>query len=80
MFLANHRRLCRGLIRNITVRNMKVATAPSHNSIFSGYSPKHNISGVTFDGLEIAGKKILSVKDSGMYLNHVKDIRFLPGK
>lgn len=70
----------RGLIRNITVRNMTVATAPRHNSIFSGYSPRHNISDITFDGLEIAGKKILSVEDSGMYLNHVKDIRFLRGK
>ena len=70
----------RGLIRNITVRNMKVLTPPRHNSIFSGYNTKHNISGILFDGLEIAGKKILSTKDSGMYLNHVKDIRFLPGK
>lgn len=69
----------RGLIRNITVRNMKVVSPPPHNSILSGYNTKHNISGVTFEGLEIAGEKILSVKESGMYLNHAENIRFLPG-
>ena len=70
----------RGLIRNITIRNMKVATTPRHDSIFSGYSPHHNISNITLEGLEIAGKKILSAKDSGIYLKHVTDIQFLPGK
>ncbi len=70
----------RGLIRNITVRNMKVVSPPRHDSIISGYDNKHNISSVTFEGLEIAGEKILSVEDSGMYLKHVEDIRFLSGK
>ncbi|NNJ42480.1 MAG: hypothetical protein HKP15_03965 [Akkermansiaceae bacterium] len=65
----------RGLIRNITVRNMKVLTPPRHNSIFSGYNTKHNISGVRIEGLKIQGDPIRAIKDLGVYLHHVNDIQ-----
>lgn len=70
----------RGLIRNITVRDMKVASVPRYDSILSGYDARRDISNVTFEGLEIAGEKILSVEDIGIYLKHVEGIRFVAGE
>ena len=70
----------RGLIRNISVRDMTVVGVPRYDSILSGYDAERNISDVTFEGLVIAGKTILSVEDLGIYLRYVEVVRFLAGE
>ena len=66
----------RGTISNIVIRNMTVATKPSRNSILHGYSKNKGISGVTFEGLTIAGEKIHSVEQLDLYQTHVTGLHF----
>ncbi|MFO8026466.1 MAG: hypothetical protein R6U56_02240, partial [Opitutales bacterium] len=69
----------RGLVRNVTVRNMQVLTEPQVTSILQGYSPQKAIRDVTFVGLEIAGEPVLSSDDIDLYQKHTENIRFLAG-
>lgn len=69
----------RGLVRNVVIRNVTVAKAPLKNSILNGYSDTRGIDGLLIENLEIEEKKITSAKEAGMYMNHVKGLKFLPG-
>jgi len=69
----------RGLVRNVVVRNMKVAAVPRSGSILNGYNSRNNISGVVFEGLEIGGKVIGSAAEADMYLNYVEGMEFRTG-
>lgn len=68
----------RGLVRNVTVRNVKVLEKPKLDSVLQGYGPRNMISDVAFFGLEIAGKSILSEDDLGLYRKHTRNVRFRP--
>lgn len=67
----------RGLVRNVTVRNMHVLSRPSAPSILQGYSPDKGVFELTFIGLEIAGEPILSADALELYQKHTRKVRFL---
>lgn len=66
----------RGLVRNIVMRNVKLAKAPTTDSIFIGYNDSRGIENVLIEGLEIEGKKITTAEEARMHLNHVNDLKF----
>jgi hypothetical protein len=66
----------RGLVRNVIIRNVKVAKAPTTDSILIGYNDVRGIDGVFIEGLEIEGQPITSAEQARMHLQHVKDLRF----
>lgn len=66
----------RGHVRNVVIRNIKVATAPRSGSFFQGYSEARGISDVTIEGLEIEGRPISSAAEADLFLNQVQDLRF----
>lgn len=68
----------RGLVRNVVVRDMQVLSQPRVPSILQGYNSQKGISDLTFVGLEIAGKSILSADDLELYQKYTRDVRFLP--
>lgn len=67
----------RGLVRNVTVRNMQVLSEPRVSSILHGYNPQKGIRDLTFIGLEIAGQPVLSAEELDLYQKHTQNIRFL---
>lgn len=68
----------RGLVRNVVLRNIQVLEAPEVHSMVQGYNEAKAISDLTFVGLTIAGKPILSEDDLKFYAKHTRNIRFLP--
>lgn len=68
----------RGLVRNVVLRNVKVATAARSGSMINGYSPGRAISGVLIEGLEIGGRAITSASEADLFSSHVQGLRFLP--
>lgn len=67
----------RGSVRNVRVRNMTVVNPPKSGSILHGYSEKKGIANVTFEGLTIAGKEIISADQMDLYQKHVRNLEFL---
>jgi hypothetical protein len=66
----------RGLVRNVVLRNVKLAKAPTTDSILIGYNDARGIEGVRIEGLEIEGKPITNAAEARMHMQHVKDLRF----
>lgn len=68
----------RGLVRDVVFRNVKVATAPRTGSILHGFSGTRGISDVTFQNLIIDGCLIRSAEEADLFMEHARDVRFLP--
>ena len=68
----------RGLVRNIVMRNVTVAKAPTTDSILIGYNEARGIEDVLIEGLEIEGKPITSPEGLRAHAQHARNIRFLP--
>jgi hypothetical protein len=68
----------RGLVRNVVVRNVKLAKAPLSSSILNGYSDARGIGELLIEDLEIQGKPINSADEAGMKPHHVRNLRFQP--
>ena len=70
----------RGLVRNITLRNIQLLKAPKSGSILYGYSEERGISDVLIEGLAIAGKPVLGADGIDIYQRHVRNLRFSAAK
>lgn len=68
----------RGLVHDVVFRNVKVTKAPRDGSILHGYSGNRGISDVTFENLEIEGRLIRSAAEADLFLEHAREIRFVP--
>lgn len=68
----------RGLVRNVSVRDMNVLDTPTQTAIIQGFSPNNGIFDVTFENLQIEGVLISSVEQIDLYEKHAQNIRFLP--
>ena len=68
----------RGSIHDVLFRNVRVATKPRLDSMLNGYSERHGISEIAFEGLVIDGKTILSAGEANIHAVHVRDLRFRP--
>jgi hypothetical protein len=66
----------RGLVRNVTLRNVKLASAPTTDSILIGYNDARGIEDVLIEGLEIEGKPITTAEQARLRTQHVKGLRF----
>jgi len=70
----------RGLVRNITLRNIQLLKAPKSGSILYGYSPERGISNVLVEGLAIEGKPVLGADEMDLYQRHVRNLEFRPAR
>jgi hypothetical protein len=68
----------RGLVRDVIFRNVKVAIAPLRGSILQGYSESRGISDVTLESLEIEGRLIRTAEEADLFMQHARNVRFLP--
>lgn len=67
----------KGTVRNVSVKDCIFYEAFPKSSQIFGLDAGHSVDGVTFENLEIAGKKILSIKDADLETNdYVKNIQF----
>ena len=64
----------RGLIRNVTLRNIQMHKPPKTGSILYGYSEKRGISDVLIEGLTIAGKPALDAGAIDLYQRHTRNL------
>jgi hypothetical protein len=58
----------RGYIRNITFRDIDVLADTLPPSVFISYDAEHGVSGVTIDGLSLAGVPVTTLKDANFLL------------
>ena len=66
-----------GYIKNVYVQNLKVDDHGGAKSIFQGYDHHRDISNITFDNLQIQGKKALNPKDAYFDIqNPYVDLKF----
>ncbi len=66
----------RGLVHNVVIRNVNVATATRSDSILDGYSDTRGISNVLIEGLEMEGRPITSFGEAGLFRKHVQGLQF----
>ncbi|MCH7228017.1 hypothetical protein [Haloferula sp. A504] len=66
----------RGLVRNVTFRNVSTGSKPKKPSILNGFSPDKGISGIVFENLRIDGELIRSVEQLDLYQNHISGVEF----
>ena len=64
----------RGKIRNIIFRNISISDGQFPYSILSGYDTNHLVENVLIENLIIHGKKIKSVKEGRIFMEHTKNI------
>ncbi len=66
----------RGLVRNVTFRNVSTGAKPKSPSILNGFSPKKGISNVTFENLRIDGEVIDSADQLDLHQHQVEGLEF----
>ena len=64
----------RGRISDVKLKNIRIVDGLFPYSIFSGFDANHGIEGVTIENLEVQGRKITSLKDSKLYIEHASGI------
>ncbi len=70
----------RGLVRDVTLRDIQLLKAPKSGSILYGYSEERGISDVLIEGLTIEGKTVLGADDIDLYQRHVRNLEFRPAR
>jgi Glycosyl hydrolases family 28 len=66
----------RGLVRNVVMRDIKLATPPRSGSILYGYSESRGISGMVIENLEIAGRRVTTEEELKLFRKQADAVSF----
>ena len=64
----------RGKITNVIFRNISIVDGLFPYSVFYGFDKNKNVSNITIENLKVHGKKITSLKDAKIYMEHTNNI------